>query len=241
MKIFLTIIISFLCLYVQAQQVVLERQVIGAVQTDALYHGTRISGTAGEAVTATGNNPEKDFTQGFHQPKSPNPLRVFARGIATTCISMEDGELIIDSITGCEEPFSILWDSGDTLSHIKNVKAGTYFLTVYTEFCSQNVEVIVEEGPGACPLTFYTAITPNKDGANDIWFIENIDLLYYADNEVSIYNRAGQQVWKVRGYNNAENSWSGENANNRELPSGTYFYMMSVKDEMYKGYLELVR
>ena len=67
-------------------------------------------------------------------------------------------------------------------------------------------------------LIIYNALTPNGDGKNDEFIIKNIHL--YPDNNVEIYNRWGNLVYKKENYNN---EWDGGN-----LPDGTYYYVVKI-------------
>ncbi|MGV3642453.1 MAG: ice-binding family protein [Adhaeribacter sp.] len=80
------------------------------------------------------------------------------------------------------------------------------------------------------------AITANGDGHNDTWEIRNLEK--YPENEVVIFNRWGNEVYRSKGYNN---TWNGG-----DLLSGTYFYQLKVKvcdgtQKNYKGYVMLLR
>lgn len=93
-------------------------------------------------------------------------------------------------------------------------------------------------------LVIYNALSPNGDQFNDTWVIENIDSRQFANNVVTIYNRWGNKVFEVRGYNNLiqekrfEGYWQSD-----YLPDGTYFYTIEIIDlqKSYTGYLELRR
>lgn len=90
--------------------------------------------------------------------------------------------------------------------------------------------------------------SPDGDGVNEYWHIENID--YYPDNKVTIYNRWGNMVFMVEGYNNQDKAFNGA-ANQMlglgagVLPEGTYFFHIEVPKENIlnktKGYLVLKR
>ena len=58
---------------------------------------------------------------------------------------------------------------------------------------------------------------------------------------MSIYNRWGKQVYKVKGYNNG---WDAVYRNQR-LTDGSYFYFLNVevdgKMKEYKGFVEVRR
>jgi len=77
----------------------------------------------------------------------------------------------------------------------------------------------------------YEGISPNGDNRNDTWYIEDIDL--YPQNRVSIFNRWGNLVYEVRGYDNTSQVWSGQSNQGLRiggdmLPSGTYFYVLDL-------------
>lgn len=90
-----------------------------------------------------------------------------------------------------------------------------------------------------CPkVKVFNGVSANEDGANDVFFIEDIDL--FPNNEVKIYNRWGNQVYFKKGY---KNEWKGE-WNGKQLPDGTYYYIIELNDDdrtMLSGYLQIHR
>ncbi|WP_133159391.1 Ig-like domain-containing protein, partial [Solitalea longa] len=77
--------------------------------------------------------------------------------------------------------------------------------------------------------------TPNGDGVNDFFVIDGIT---DSENSLFIYNRWGNEVYHSLNY---KNDWNGS-----ELPSGTYYYVLKVKDkvgskESLAGYVEILR
>ena len=87
------------------------------------------------------------------------------------------------------------------------------------------------------PITIFNSFSPDGDGKNDKWEIKNIDL--FPDNELTILNRWGSEIVKIKGYNNA-NAWDGAGLNN-----GTYFYLLKVtinnEAKVYKGFITLLK
>ncbi|OCX52526.1 hypothetical protein BEL04_13795 [Mucilaginibacter sp. PPCGB 2223] len=77
--------------------------------------------------------------------------------------------------------------------------------------------------------------TPNNDGKNDSFIIPNLS--FYADNEITIFNRWGNVVYRKQYY---QNDWTAPGLN-----EGTYFYILKVttnsKSDIYKGYITLLR
>ena len=81
-------------------------------------------------------------------------------------------------------------------------------------------------------LIITNLFTPNGDGINDYWYIENIE--QYAGVEIYIYNIYGNLVFSKKGY---LNDWDGD-----QLPDGTYYYILkSDAFEPIKGSLEILR
>jgi uncharacterized repeat protein (TIGR01451 family)/gliding motility-associated-like protein len=79
-------------------------------------------------------------------------------------------------------------------------------------------------------------ITPNGGGINDTFEIPGLGR--YVSNELVIINRWGDQVFERKNY---QNDWGAEG-----LVSGTYFYILKVRDEdgkqdSFKGFVEVVK
>ena len=86
-------------------------------------------------------------------------------------------------------------------------------------------------------------ITPDGNGVNDSWILENIDK--YNDNEVTIFDRWGNTVFMANGYDNQQVVWLGTNDKGTLMPTGTYFYSVEVRlsNEIVfqNGFVELIR
>lgn len=135
------------------------------------------------------------------------------------------------------------WNNGDTTASItiSPTTDSIYVVTVYSGPCSDTLShpIYVSTDGSVCKLTFYTGITPNGDGHNDYWQIDNIEL--FPDNTVDIYNRWGLLVWSAKGYDNNRVSWKGQNNAGAPLPDGTYFYVVTASNKSYKGWVQLTR
>jgi gliding motility-associated-like protein len=84
-------------------------------------------------------------------------------------------------------------------------------------------------------LSVPQVITPNGDGANDFLFIDGIE--FYEENEMVIFNRWGDEVYKKRPY---QNEWNGK-YQGIPLPSGTYYYVLKLTPDAtpIKDYVEI--
>jgi gliding motility-associated-like protein len=107
-----------------------------------------------------------------------------------------------------------------------------------TSIVTQTIEVLdIPFGP------IPQLVSPDGDGKNDFFEIKGISK--FPNNELEIYNRWGNLVYKKQGY---MNEWDGRpNVNGSMgknlLPSATYFYILKLGDSnntTYKGFLHLV-
>lgn len=103
----------------------------------------------------------------------------------------------------------------------------TYLLTVTGDGgCRDTASInIVLEKPIDIPNVF----SPNGDGINDTWRIENLET--YPNCTVRIFNRNGQLIFSSTGYNKP---WDGT-LNGKPLPIGTYYYIIDTKSTLFPG------
>lgn len=74
-------------------------------------------------------------------------------------------------------------------------------------------------------------ITPNGDGTNDLF------QLSFPVLKTEIYNRWGQKLFESK--NNV--FWNGRTTDGSEVPDGTYYYIITTKEETHKGFVQLLR
>ncbi len=234
-------VISFLSLTLSAQ-VVLERSVIGSLGGSENLSGDILEYTAGEAVVKTIGNSNIILTQGFHQSGLFFPLSAEAMVSDASCPSATDGSIELINIRGCTPPYEITWSNGEKGRKITRLSPGLYSYTITTIDCELTGEAEVGPGdPESCRLRFFNAFSPNGDGENDVWLIENIHLPEYSPNSIKIFNRWGQELIKFIDYDNASTVWEGRSKDGSALPAGTYFYIAEVAGVLYKGYIELIK
>ena len=114
----------------------------------------------------------------------------------------------------------------------------TYTVTVTNASgCSEQKSFTVNVLDDLVKIKATNILTPNGDGYNDKWIIENID--FYPNNEVKIFDKAGRMVYGKRSY---DNSWDGM-LNGMPLAEGTYYYVIDFgKDrQKFKGFITIVR
>lgn len=125
-------------------------------------------------------------------------------------------------------------DINDPNSAVTDLQNGTTELlwTVSNMGCPQQMDTLMIT---AGELFIPQAITPNSDGQNDLFVVDGLDQL---ENTVEIFNRWGQKVFDSVNY---QNDWDGTDASGNALSNDTYFYIIKVLEETYKGYLVIKR
>lgn len=79
-------------------------------------------------------------------------------------------------------------------------------------------------------VVIYNIVTPDGDGVNDYFFIDNINR--FPNNSVQIFNRWGAKVFETKNYDSNGNVFDGYSQGKRTindskmLPSGTYYYVL---------------
>jgi gliding motility-associated-like protein len=114
----------------------------------------------------------------------------------------------------------------------------------YTICDSENEcsEALVTINATGCDLIIPEGFSPNGDGVNDLFVMP--DLNRFTKVSIEVFNRWGNVVYKVNKY---ENNWNGESnvgfSIGKELPTGTYFYIITISDnnKKYTGYIYLNR
>jgi gliding motility-associated-like protein len=152
--------------------------------------------------------------------------------------------ITLESVIGLKKDSSITLDASNTVdagifewepNDITIIDANTatptvnpidttlYTLTAYdgTRTCSSTTTIRVDVNEDI-DVIIYNTFTPNNDGENDTFYINNLE--FFPDNNLEIYNRLGKLVYKKFRY---ENTWVGEITNNK-LPAGTYFYILDL-------------
>ncbi len=236
-------ILGLLYSFCSDAQIDVSQNVLGSAgsyfQSNGQYN---LSYTVGEGAVVTLTSPLSSLTQGFHQPLGEGMLLFEIVVTDASCPTSSDGSASLINIIGCTPPYIITWSTGDQGFSVDRLTQGTYSVTVETSQCDRVIFFEVGSGPVEfCRLRFFNAFSPNGDGQNDVWEIENISLPEFGNNQVEIYNRWGQMVWKETGYNNIDVVWNGASMNGVALPDGTYFYLANISGEIFKGYIDLTR
>jgi gliding motility-associated-like protein len=124
--------------------------------------------------------------------------------------------------------------------------AGCYYVTAVSKSGVESLasNTVCNE---ACPLfVLPNVFTPNGDGKNDVFaalscprFVERVELV--------VYNRYGSKVYEGTSPTLA---WNGKSSDGSDLPSGLYYYQVSVKyavldrdapAQVLKGWVQILR
>lgn len=102
-----------------------------------------------------------------------------------------------------------------------------------SSFVSINVLDVLEE-----ELASSNFISPNGDGKNDRWVIQNVEL--YSNYQLHIYSASGAVVFSRS--SNYNNDFDGSH-NGQDLPDGIYYYLLESRDgsRNFKGIINLIR
>lgn len=157
------------------------------------------------------------------------------------------------TVQGGTPPYNYTWDSETTImeSMIDKLCHGIHFLKVTdSRGCVSGedpTDFIVQDRRFPC-IEVREVITPDGDGLNERFIINCID--DFPDNSLQIFNRWGQLVYEVEGYDCTDqggvNCFIGETIRGEELPDGAYYYVLVFTDAegnpvQRKGSLTIVR
>jgi gliding motility-associated-like protein len=109
-----------------------------------------------------------------------------------------------------------------------------YTLTVTNKYgCVTEDQVLVKV---LRPITIPNTFTPNGDGVNDAWNIDELE--EYPEASVDIFNRYGEKIHTSAGYYKA---WDGT-FKGKPMPEGTYYYLIDTKfGNIYSGPISVLR
>ena len=117
--------------------------------------------------------------------------------------------------------------TGLSLTPSMNLGTTNYYVT-QTENGCESPAAIIQITVQECDIIIPTAITPDNDGVNDEWQLENIDKIY-PKNVVTIYNRWGNLIYQSSEGQYTTAPWNGK-YKNEKLPVGSYYFIIEYND-----------
>lgn len=220
-----------------------------------LPNGITVSDNIGEPFVTTISNSNNMVTQGFLQ--NFVVANVFSVSIIkndVSCTDKNDGSIstaITSNITTPSVKYFWIPQTlcpNDDCSSIDSLKPGTYTVTVKISYYINSVQydtlltntVTINDQNGPCKVKIYSGVTPNGDGNNDIFTIDNIS--EFPNNHLLIYNRWGRLVYEANGYDNITKFWPTKEESGN-LSSTTYFYLLDLGDgsPVIKNWIEVLK
>jgi gliding motility-associated-like protein len=135
---------------------------------------------------------------------------------------------------------SIIWNTGEIGDRIISFKDGNYSISI-ENICGKFEDHKFIQNLN-CLLEIPNVFSPNNDGVNDYYFINNLDMQFNYF-EFQIIDRWGNVI---QVFNHPDFKWLGSNMKGEALSDGVYFYKMTFetiqKDiKNYSGFIQLVR
>ncbi len=181
-------------------------------------------------INLTNEPPEVDIPPANGQPGGVVTVDVLS-GITDKNgnIDLSSLKVIVQPTSGANAFFDT--DGNLTVDYTGIDFVGTDQLTIeicdFDGLCTSEIITIEIAVP---KVIVYNAVSPNGDGKHDYLELENVE--FFPANTVVILNRWGDIVFEMDGYDNIANVFEGNSnrGGNGELPSGTYFYKIDLKD-----------
>ena len=169
----------------------------------------------------------------------PNPIADFDFEFQFSCSGIE---LKTENVS--INATNYIWNFGDG-----NISNDINPVHAYTEVQNLTLQLIASNS--VCSDTFKVenisfeipefqnipnVFTPNGDNLNDCFQINGTEALTDCF-QLNIFNRWGNMVFKSK---NNLFCWDGKTENNNSLPPGTYFYLLTLKNQKYNGTVQLI-
>lgn len=165
----------------------------------------------------------------------PDPIYLLADISEVSCKDNIDGIIDLDPQGGFGG-FTYEWSNGTQENPAIELAGGIYLVTVTDILgCQMDSSLEVPVNPKRC-LEIPNVFSPNADGINDVWEIENAFL--FDDLETKVFNEWGEVVHSASG----NTAWDGRYKGTL-LPTGTYYYVITVNQgaEPYTGSITILR
>jgi len=199
-------------------------------------YGANSNSTQTIVVTVTGfcANPDADTVV-----VSNFPDNLVAQILDSASVCSQAPFTLTSGVSGGRMPYTYSWTmNNNVISSSPNVTTnsptnqGYYPVTLtVTDSCGftrTDVQVIEVQPP--CSVTIPNVITPNGDGVNDMFAIQNLDK--HPNSSLTIFDRWGRKVYESSNY---QNDWKADG-----LSDGTFFYSIDVTDDkVHTGYISV--
>ncbi|MEJ5267097.1 MAG: gliding motility-associated C-terminal domain-containing protein [Bacteroidales bacterium] len=152
----------------------------------------------------------------------PYPLSASVTVSNPTCIGISNGEIEV-TVIGGTAPYYFTYNQNVVDFHVlTGLPEGVYNVTITdANDCKYEIKAISLTDYQVDCIVIPNAFTPNEDGINDTWIIENIEL--FPSAYIYVYNRWGQELWVGRPGEN----WNGT-YKDKLVPTGPYLYVINL-------------
>jgi gliding motility-associated-like protein len=201
-----------------------------------------VTGTTTYYVTETINGCRSGVATTVTITINPKPMGGFTANPSTGVAPLSV------NFTAAGGPVSYSWVFGNGSNGTGNTSSSVYPLKgTYTVICTatenncsdtSSMVIIVHE---KFTLIIPNVFTPNEDGVNDLFIVTGTGL---TDFSMDIFDRWGVKLFSST---RISDGWNGRTNGGGELPSGTYYYIIQLKESLdkenktYQGYLLLNR
>ncbi|RQO76417.1 hypothetical protein DBR40_10935, partial [Pedobacter sp. KBW01] len=212
-------------------------RIINGNQVEILKAGV-INITASQAGNAD-YQAATNVVQSFTVIENPPPVITITSNKGN---SISKGEVAVLTATGAltyqwSNANGILSGQNNALLTVRPTQNTTYTVTGFNQYGRSSTKTFtLEVRADYQVLNIMNVLTPNGDGKNDTWVVENIDM--YPNNTVRIFDRAGKSIFEMKGY---DNSWGGT-LKGSLVPEGAYYYIIDFGPGVgvRKGYITIV-
>ncbi|MDY0143712.1 MAG: gliding motility-associated C-terminal domain-containing protein [Bacteroidales bacterium] len=140
-----------------------------------------------------------------------------------SCIGNNNGSIEIN-VVGGTSPYLFSWDGGASpVNYLSGLIEGIYIVIITdANQCVYKLNPVILEDIDEDCIRIPNAFTPNADGINDTWIIENIEM--FPNSSIYVFNRWGQQLYHAKGL---DDPWDGT-YNGKFVPTGAYMYVINL-------------
>lgn len=171
--------------------------------------------------------------------------------VVVSVLANDTGEgLFLSRIVNVPINGTAVINSDGTVTYTPNagflgLESFVYEVCTVDDLCTTAVVTIEvkEKVVVVCEVKVYAAMTPNGDGKNELFVIDGLDCNGNDQNELTIFNRWGDEVFRAENYGSGSSGfWDGRYEGAGEtVPDGTYFYVLKIegKEDVQQGFLEI--
>lgn len=169
------------------------------------------------------------------QVEQPDEILISPTITDPSCRDNHDGSITIFTEGGIPG-YDYLWSNSEITSDVFDLAPGQYVLIVTDQNGCEKYDTLNINLTDIDCIAPPNAFTPDGDGYNDTWILDNLD--NYPEAEVSIFNKWGNLVYQTKGiYSPWDGSYDG-----KILPAATYYYVIKLNNGTapYSGAVTLV-